>query len=281
MDYVNINGKTVPAERARISVADRGFRFGDGVFETIALHDGVLYQWELHEQRLLEGLSALSIPTPLHDIAKLTRRVIRKNEARDGFIRISVSRGVGSRGYRPLADCVPTLVIEYLPFGSPKEPAATLWLSRYTKAPKTTYPVHFKLAQGLNSTLALMEADANGCNEALLLTHDGQLCEAASGNLFWFKDGTLHTPATSTGCLRGTTRDAILRLSPYPIHHESAWLDALQAAECVFITNCNWGVMPVSALKPQGWHWKAYHTVIGELQSLYRMDIKRYVEKHR
>ncbi len=281
MDYVNINGKTVPTERARIAVADRGFRFGDGVFETIALHDGILYQWELHEQRMAEGLAALRIPLPSYDMVKLVRRVIRKNALRDGFVRISISRGVGSRGYRPLPDISPTLVIECMPFGEAKEAATTLWLSRYTKPPTSCFPTQFKTAQGLNSTLAIMEADAQGCGDALLLTHDGQLCEASSGNLFWYQDGALHTPATSTGCLRGTTRDAVLRLSPYPIKHQNTWLDTLQHAECVFITNCNLGIMPVSALKPQGWQWKAYHQVIGELQSLYRLDIKRYVDQHR
>lgn len=281
MEYVNINGKTVPTERASIPVADRGFRFGDGVFETIALHDGVLYQWELHEQRLNEGLAALQIPLPSHDIPRLVRRVIRKNEIRDGFVRISISRGVGSKGYRPLPDSEPTLVIECLPFGAAKEPAVSLWLSRYCKPPKNSYPTAFKTAQGLNSTLAIMEAAAQGCDDALILSHDGQLCETASASLFWYQNGTLFTPALSTGCLRGTTREAVLRLSPYPVKHEAAWIEALQNAECVFITNCNLGIMPVSTLKPQGWQWKAYHTIIGELQSLYRLDIKRYVELHR
>lgn len=275
-NYVNLNGRLVRYEHAKIAVDDRGFRFGDGIFETIKLVDGVLYQWELHYQRLSAGLSALHINMPDIDFIKQINRLIKKNDHRDGFIRITISRGVGSQGYMPVTDIEPTTVIETVaPVVHDPQPA-TLWLSKYCKPSPQALPTTHKTAQGLNSTLALLEARKNTCDEALLLNANGDLCEAASGNLFWVKGQTIYTPSLETGCLSGTTRDVITRISPYPVKHVSAHLSELQKADATFITNCNWGVRPVVALKPNGFSWPV-PSIITTLQDRYASDIKAYV----
>jgi branched-chain amino acid aminotransferase len=281
MSHVFVNNRLVTSERAKIDCRDRGFRFGDGVFETVAMYGTVPYQWELHEARMLEGLNALKIPEPRLDFRRQISRLMRKNEASDGFVRIAISRGVGSKGYRPTADCTPTVIIEHIPREETPPAPAELWLSHYCKPPRSYIPSRIKTAQGLNCTLALLEAEEHACNEALMLTHDGQLCEAASGNLFWFRDQKLHTPSLETGCLNGTTRDAILRISPYPVKHVKVWMDELKDAETVFLTNCNWIIRPVSVLKPQSWEWNTKHPIIKELQLLYLSDVKQYLTQRK
>lgn len=273
--YIYLNGQFLPAEEALIPVADRGFRFGDGVFETIRVRGGVPYQLEWHLERLQKGLSAIKITCNLQPAT--CNQLIQKNNLREGFLRIAISRGVGSVGYLPMPDITPTIVIETLPLGNVPE-SANLYVSQYKKMPLTSLPVNYKLAQGMNSTLARMEAQEQGCFEALQLNSDEMLCEASSGNLFWVKGDIIYTPSLATGCLDGSTCAVLMRLMK--IEEILAPLDILEAADEVFITNCAWGVLPVTALKPQGWSWQ-----IGararQLQTALKHDIEQYAHQHR
>ena len=260
-----LNGIFLPAEEARIPVADRGFRFGDGVFETIRLEAGVAYQWQLHLSRMFAGLATLRITPPDINWHAIARELIARNQAKSGFLRISVSRGSGSRGYLPDADITPTWIIEYLPpVDLPKKPF-TLWLSATLRPPLAALPVNHKLAHGIGSTLALLDARDHGCEEALMLSSEGMLCETASANLFWVRGDTLFTPALSNGCLAGTTRATILRLTPIACREVSSELATLQSAEAVFISNTRLGIWPIAALAPNGWKFDTQHHVIGEL----------------
>lgn len=279
---VYLNGRFVEASRACVAADDRGFRFGDGVFETIPFYDGVPYQWPLHYDRLLGGLAALRIDAPPLDWIPTLRELMRRNAPRTGFIRIAVSRGSGSAGYRPLPGNPPGVVMEILPRGEHMPAGTALWLSRWRKPPPECLPAGFKLAQGVNSTLALMEAGTHDCGEALLLTPGGALCEAASGNLFWVADGRLYTPALSTGCVNGTARQAVIRLYETvieaAIEATTAPPEALHGAEAVFLTNAHWGILPVSALEPKGWCWPAAHPLTTALQAALAADIRQQRE---
>lgn len=276
-----INGKFVPANQATISVADRGFRFGDGVFETIRLVDGVPYQWETHVSRVNAGLTALRIAPPNANWALAARELIEKNNAREGFLRIAISRGVGSRGYMPNADIHPTWVMEILPATALPERPFALWQSSATRPPLSALPANHKLAHGIGSTLALLEARDHACDDALMLTHDGYLSECASGNLFWIMGDKIFTPALSTACLAGTTRAAILRLSPAPIEEVVADISTLVAADAAFISNARLGVWPIASLAPLKKQFDSNHPLITELRSRLDADRATYVATHR
>ncbi len=310
MNIIYLNGQYLPAEEALIPVMDRGFRFGDGVFETIRVQGGVLYQLEWHLERLQKGLSAIKITCNLQPAT--CNQLIQKNNFREGFLRIAISRGVGSVGYLPKPDIAPTIVIETLPLGSVPE-SASLYLSQFRKTSPSSLPTNYKLAQGMNSTLARMEAQEQGCFEALQLSVDtisqsidcemdkrdrasrpmardaivhrtiadesnNMLCEASSANLFWVKGDIIYTPSLTTGCLDGSTRAVLMRLMK--IEEIVAPLATLEAADEVFITNCAWGVLPVTCLKPQGWSWQ-----IGarakQLQKMLKTDMENYVQQQK
>lgn len=274
--FTCLNGRFVLAHRAAVSVSDRGFRFGDGVFETIRTERGVPYQWQAHMQRLAQGLSSLAITPPVEDFSPFAKALLKKNNARDGFIRLAVSRGVGSRGYAPYPPGMPAhWVMEWIPgIHSPTAPCR-LWLSAVPRIPPACLPTAAKLAQGLNSTLATMEAQRAGCDEALQLSIDGLLSEAASANLFWLKGNILHTPVVETGCLVGTTREALLRLSHVPVRLVSEGLSSLQSADAVFLTNSRVGVWPVASLQPMGWAFNTTHPMHRQLLSALVEDRKR------
>lgn len=260
-----LNGDFVNAADACIPVADRGFRFGDGVFETIRLENGKPYQVDLHLKRLNGGLEALRITPPNVDWQSVINEMIAHNHATNGYLRIAVSRGVGSQGYLPNADIEATWLVEYVPAAPMQEHPYKLWVSSIQRAPLCALPSNFKLAQGISSTLALLDARDNGCDDALMLSSAGHLCETASANLFWVSGGNLYTPALSTGCLAGTTRDAILRLSPLPVQEVTVEVDVLSTADAVFVSNTRLGIWPVSTLVPEGWSYDSVHSCIIEL----------------
>jgi len=279
--YTCLNGRFVLHDRAAIPAADRGFRFGDGAFETLKVNRGVPYLWEFHLARLLDALNVLRITIPMYDLAALVRQQLKKNVQKSGYLRISISRGVGSRGYRPHPKhAVPTLVIESLEdMPAPKAPY-TLWLSKWVKPSLSSLPVNLKLAHGINSTLAILEADDHEAEEALLLTANGEICEGASSNIFWLKEDVLYTPSLDTGCLRGSTRDALIRLSPIPIKTVQVGISTLEDAEAVWITNGRLGIHPIVAIEPAGYRYDM-HMMTKKLQQLLADDTQRYAKLHR
>ncbi len=273
--YCFLHHQLVEMEKAALPVQDRGFRFGDGVFETIRVHQGVPLFWQLHMARLQEGLRALNIPSPAHDLAEASKALLRANEVSEGILRIAISRGVGSRGYLPHETGAPTLLIEAMSAPTAPPHALHLWLSRYEKISPRALPVQLKLAQGLNSTLARMEAESQGCDEAILLNAQGELAEASSGNLFWWKDGTLYTPALECGPLAGVTRAVLLNLTE--AQEVRAPLDALKQADGVFVCNASMGLRPCDNLQPNSWEWPV-PTAFEALKATYQQAILRNLE---
>ncbi len=273
-DYIYVNGSILPSEDASLQVQDRGFRFGDGAFETIAIHNSAPYQLDFHLERLKKGLSALSISHAC-DWRKEIHFFMEQNEQKEGFIRITVSRGVGSKGYLP-TNPTATVVIESMPPRAPANDAAALYVSQWRKAPSSIFPSGLKLnALGTNGTLALLEAQEHGADEALQLDVNGCISEVSSGNIFWFAGGKLYTPSLDCQCLEGSTRRTIMAISPYPVIESTTPLQHLYEAECVFVTNCAWGIWPVQSLAPMGWNWPKEHEVITTLQALYQQDIEQ------
>lgn len=276
--YIYLNGQYLPESQAMIHVSDRGFRFGDGLFETIRIHDGVPYQWEFHMQRLHDGLTALRI-TCHEDWVSIIKTLLNTNTQSDGFIRIAISRGVGSRGYRPHPKTLePTIAIESLREMSGPQHPYNLWLSSYHKPSLNALPVNHKIAQGLNSTLAILEAEEHECEDALLLTHEGMICETASANILWLKDGTFHTPDLQTGCLRGSTREALLRLAN--VQPITASIDSLRTVEALWLLNGRVSIQPIKSIKPLDIHY-AKHPMTETLTQLLRGDIQSYTNTHR
>lgn len=274
MDFVYLNHQIISKADASIPVDDRGFRFGDGIFETIRVAQGKAYQWEYHLARLIKGLETLRIPFDTSHLQETCQGLVKKNQLTHGFLRIAISRGVGSIGYLPTTT-TPTLVIETLPMGDAPTAPVKLWLSSYRKPSPDALPVHIKTMQGLNPTLARLEAQDHQCFEALQLGQEGQLCEASSSNLFWVKDKTLFTPAEEAGILPGSIRNAIIRLSPLPVVQGIFTLDALEEAEEVFLTNVAWLALPVASLEPQGYDWHSY-AVAEQFNGLLHSDINAH-----
>ena len=283
MSYCIVNGHLAATKDAAISIEDRGFRFGDGIFETIAIHNGVPYQFDWHMGRLRDGLSAVKIAFDTGILKGHSRQIIIKNGIENGVLRIQITRGIGSKGYLPDSthpQSGTAYVIEAYSIPPIPHTPVALWLSAIRKPSARTLPVHAKTCQGLNSTLARIEAAEHHCGDALLLNEQNQLCETSSGNLFWLKDGTLYTPHTDCGILLGSTRHAVLRLSPYPVCEIIAPKETLAQADAVFITNAVWTALGVAALLPEKMGWKSAE-VAEQFRTLLHNDRDAYALEHK
>ena len=274
MNFVIINNRIVKEDQAFISVGERGFRFGDGVFETCRVVDEIIYNWETHFARLKSGLEAIKIKIDLYDLKNNCQKLIEKNSLKNGLIRIYISRGIGSLGYLPIPNLKPLIVIETLELPKLVASPLKLFLSEITKISIKSLPVNYKLAQGLNSILARMQAVEKGFFDAVLLNENSEICETSGANIFWVKDNILYTSSEECGILLGTTRQKIIDLSPIKIVKVRAKIDELLNADEVFITNASFGVIAVDQFMENKYQQKKYSEIFTNLLNL---DIKNYV----
>ncbi|MFT6077126.1 MAG: aminodeoxychorismate lyase [Rickettsiales bacterium] len=248
MNYTIINHRLVKSISAKVSVQDRGFRFGDGVFETCLIKNGSIYNWSAHFARLSAGIEAIKINFDESKLLTSCLRLILKNKVKNGILRVAISRGVGSLGYLPKQNIKPTLIIETLKKPTKPKSPIKLMISSYQKPSLGSLPVNFKLMNGLNSTLIKIEAQEKGYFDGIILNDQGQICETSSANIFWIKDDVLFTPDLECGCLAGTIRSKIIDISPLRIEFSKAKTDQLMEADEVFLTNVAIGVLSVDEI---------------------------------
>ncbi len=250
---VFLNGAFVPEEQALVSVFDRSFLYGDGLFETLRVYKGKPFLSGQHVIRLERGAKFLNIKLPYAavEIEAAMQRLIEENEISDGVIRMTLSRGVGVRGYSPRGADKPTLVIAIHPFeGGPPE-SWKLVLSSYRVAANDPVAMH-KTCSKVHNILARAEAEARHAHEALILTTEGNVAEASSSNLFWITNGAVQTTPVKTGILPGVTRDFVIELcraQKIGIREEDVTPEELYQAEGVFLTLSTLGIVEVATFE--------------------------------
>ena len=246
------NGRFVPEEMATISVFDRGFLYGDGLFEAVRLYEGQPFLWKAHMHRFSAGAEMLGIRPPLSP--KEMFQVVRLLASRTGDVnsiaRITLSRGVGLRGYSPRGAEHPTFVISLHPLPEKLPPSCKVVTSSI-KLPENDPLAFFKHSNKLHQIIAKIEADAASTNEALLLNSRGFVVEGTTTNLFWFENKTLCTPPLQSGILEGTTRGYVLRLAKslgMKTSEKNIHPNALMMRAGVFLTSCGIEIMEISAI---------------------------------
>lgn len=268
MKYTYMQDEFVPTEEAKIPTSDRGFRYGDGVFETIRVEYGKLYNVDYHLSRLSKGLLELRIPFNVTNLRGIARSLVKKNKIERGFVRISISRGSGSAGYLPTGS-IPTIVIETVDRISVTEEEGKLWVSEQ-KAQTITQA---KTMNALHYTLALVEAEDNKCENAILLDDKGRVCETAAGNIFWLKGKTLYTPSIKLDIIPGSIRQKIFNLYKGDVIEGEFKLDHLKNADEVFMSNVNVLVLPITEIQPAGYKYKSTDKAL-KVRKLILDDIK-------
>jgi len=256
MSLVFLNGALVPEAEARVSVRDRGFLYGDSVFETLPVYSGRVFLLAELLSRLVASASRILLPLPwtVEELAQSVTVTIGANSLDRGSLRLTISRGTGPPGIDPLAHCQPTLVIAPAPardHTTDRERGVAVVISSVPKASAEAIPADAKAGNWLNHILARRDASEAGAFEALLLHADGSVAEGTVSNAFAVRGGTVATPPADGRILPGITRWAVLRLLAelgIPAEERVLLPDDLHAADEVWITNSLIEILPACSL---------------------------------
>jgi aminodeoxychorismate lyase len=255
---VFFNGQFVPEEQARVSIFDRGFLYGDGLFETVRVANGKPFRWDQHLRRLWTGLSYLKLELPFspEDLTVIATELVQRNQTRDALLRLVVSRGVGPRGYSSRGTGHPSVVMSLHAAPGIDADVPRRWrLATSSVRLASAEPLSmFKTCNRLTQIVARAEADAVGADEALLRNAEGWAVEGTGSNLFWIRDGAVCTPPLSSGALPGITRAAIFELCQrlgLTCQETNIRVEQLLLSEGVFLTLSSLGMVVASQLNKQ------------------------------
>lgn len=253
---IYINGKYCQKEAAKISVYDHGLLYGDGVFEGIRCYNGNVFRLKQHIDRLYQGASTikLGIPVSTEDMSKIVCDTIRKNGLKDAYVRLVVTRGAGELDIDPDKCRNPSVVCIAQNFGSLYGDMYEKGIRVVTAANRVLHGslgAKAKTLNYLNNIMGKAQANAAGCDEALMLNDLGRVCEGAGANFFIVKDGELYTPPAEAGILLGVTREAVLELATkfkITAHEKDMAISDAYAADEAFMTGTAAEIVPVVEL---------------------------------
>src|SRR6476620_187625 len=217
--YVYIDGKFYNERDAKVSVFDHGLLYGDGIFEGIRAYNGRVFRLKEHIDRLFYSAKAilLTIPMSHEKISAAVVESCRMNKIRDGYIRLVVTRGVGTLGLNPNRCKNPTVIIiagkiQLYPAELYKNGMDIITVPTVRNLHSALNPA-IKSLNYLNNILAKIEANNSGCEEAVMLNAEGFVAECTGDNLFIVKENLLMTPPLTAGALYGITRRVVLDLA--------------------------------------------------------------------
>ncbi|MFY9312924.1 MAG: branched-chain-amino-acid transaminase [Tepidanaerobacter sp.] len=216
---VYVNGEFFPKEEAKISVFDHGFLYGDGVFEGIRAYGGRVFKLKEHIDRLYDGARGIMLDIPLtkEEMAEVVLETLRRNQLKDAYIRLVVSRGKGDLGLDPRKCQKPTIICIADKIVLYPEELYTEGMEIITAATRRNRPegvnAQMKSLNYLNNIMAKIEANLAGVPEALMLNTEDYVAECTGDNIFIVKNGVLITPPPFVGILVGITRNTIIELA--------------------------------------------------------------------
>jgi len=252
-----MNGEIMAASEASVSVFDHGLLYGDGVFEGIRFYHGAPFRLLAHLKRLQDSARAiaLTLPLELELIAEAVEQTIHAFPEADGYLRLVVTRGVGTLGINPENCAAPTMFIiaDHLTMISQEkrlQGVKTIIAATRRLSPDGLDP-RIKSLNYLNHILARMEANHAGADEALLLNAQGFVAEGTADNVFIVRDDVLITPPLSDGALAGITRATVMEVATTlgikARELSVAPYDLYTADEC-FLTGTGAELIPVSSI---------------------------------
>ena len=306
--WVYLNNRIVQAERARVSVFDYGFLYGDGVFETVRIHDGRPVWLDRHLARLADACKQIRLPVPDKPWPAIFQKVIDRNRLDQALIRLTLSRGPifpsplspfsekkgesqaifpsplsafsekegegqGEGGKRSKTGTV-VLFHRPLPHVTPSQrrKGIRLTLTTIRRLSPRSHPTQAKTLNYLNNLLAKREVAERGAFDGLMVTTDGYVAECSMSNVFFIKDRTLYTPSLACGVLPGITRGIVLNMAPslglQPREGRYRPAFLYEADEC-FLTGSGIGILPVQAIDGHSFPKQTARSLVTAIQTRY------------
>jgi len=292
-----VDGIVTPLADARIPVMDRGFLYGDSIYEVFRTYRGVPLFFEEHWQRFENSarLIHLQLGNARAELTEDIRKAIAASGApalgRDVYVRFVLTRGEGPLDLKPHAGVQTrrVVIVKEVPKWNPEHysKGATLAIVSTRRNPHDALDPNIKGGNYLNNVLGVIEAESLGADDCLMLSDAGLVTEASNSNVFFVIDGRLVTPSQKAANLRGLTKmaihDACAAAGLATEETEITQEDAMRASEC-FVSSATREVMPVAALIRRDGSRTEFPPGGGKLTrqvaALYRSAIDRYVETH-
>lgn len=251
---VNINGEIIPAKDAKISIFDRGFLYGDSIYEVTYTEDYTLHFFEEHLDRLERSAALIEMPLYItrEEIRSATIKTLQEAQIQNAYIRIILTRGETEITLDPNASFKNNLVI--IVKNKPKYPehfykeGINLAIVSVLRNDKMATDPNAKSGNYLNNVMAIAEAKRLGADDAIMVNKDGQITEGTTFNIWMFKDGYWITPPSTSGLLEGITRQKVIGIckkNDLPLKVENFTPADILSAEEVFITSSTRTLMPV------------------------------------
>ena len=249
-----IDGKYYSERDAKVSVFDHGLLYGDGVFEGIRAYNGRVFKLKEHIDRLFYSAKAILLDIPMNhaQIMQATVDTIRANKLRDCYVRLLVTRGIGTLGLNPRSCKNPSVIIiagkiQVYPQELYDRGMDIVTVPTVRNLHSAVNPA-IKSLNYLNNILAKIEANNAGVEEAVMLNAEGFVAECTADNLFIIKGGALYTPPLYAGALYGITRGTVMEIAELSgmkvIEKNLTRYDLFCADEC-FLTGTGAEIMPV------------------------------------
>ena len=276
MLFINFNGEIVPSDTKLLSTANRGFRYGDGLFESMRMMKGQLKFADLHADRLQRGMKALKIDgysqMDAYFLKEKATELSIRNKAKHGRLRLTVYRDSDGL-YTPTQNKM-GYTMELQPADEPRYylNEKGLIMDIFTDIPKpTNYLSNIKTCNSLTYVMAGIFKAKNKLDEVFLLNQNGLLCEAGSSNIFVWYQNHLYTPALSEGCVEGVMRQVVIdiaRKNNIAITEAQLNPKILYEAEEVFLTNASRGIQCVMGYGVKRYFNKVSKMLMDELNKL-------------
>jgi branched-chain amino acid aminotransferase len=284
--YAYVDGKYVDKDEASISIYDHGFLYGDGVYEAIRAYDGIIFKLREHIDRLYESAKSIKMDIPFSkdELGRLVVEALKKNQLRNSYIRIVVSRGRGRMGVDPRNCTKPTIVIMTEPreplFGESVKGISAI-VSSIRRTPSWSLDPRIKTLNYLNNIMAKIEAIESGVEEAIMLNEQGYVAETSTENIFIVKNGTVSTPHPSQGVLRGITRDSVVAVTKdlgYPLEERPITIHELYNADEVFVSGTAAEIVPIVKITGRAIGEGKPGPIFGKILAGFRQMIKKSKE---
>lgn len=254
---IYIDGRFYDEKNAKVSVFDHGLLYGDGVFEGIRAYNGRVFKLKEHIDRLFDSAKSILLAIPMSHAAvmRATVETCRRNKLRDGYIRLVVTRGVGTLGLNPNRCKRPSVIViaGKIQLYPPELYARGMDIVTVP----TTRNLHnavnpaIKSLNYLNNILAKIEANIAGVEEAVMLNSEGFVAECTGDNIFIVKRGHLYTPPLSAGALYGITRGTVMDLARdagIPVSEPNLTRYDLYCADECFLTGTGAEIIPITKI---------------------------------
>jgi len=250
--FVFLNGQFLPAAEAVVPVNDRGFMYGDGLFETMRVVNGKPFRFAQHLERMTRGADFLKIKPPFtpKELDKFAAQLVGQNKMPDAILRVMLTRGPDERGYKFNGHGKPTVVMTLHAAPSLENLAEWNLITSSFHIPASDALSSFKTTSKLLHVMARAEAAEKGADEALLVNTNGEVAETASGNIFWIYQDSICTVPTGRGVLPGITRAVVLEICQslgLPVNKRVIKPEALRNSDGIFVTQSALGIVPVAS----------------------------------